>query len=280
MAADLLRLVELRGFEPLTPCMPCRCATNCATAPLPGGQLGNLSQRVCRTRNRPGVVRDSPSRCTTAGEAARWSGSRRGSPSRSCPCPARSPRAPQRPAQEPEHPGPGAPAVEHHDAGLPRRQSLEAVPQRGHHARGQLGDGLVARDGGLLAAGQPGGVLGRVLLGELVPREAGARALVLLPQPLVVHDLEPGGSPRRTPRSRAARRRSLRPQAHGAERGEVRRGGGGLRVTGLVERDVELALGALLEVPRRTPVPEQHQTAAHVTGRSIVGQSRQSRSSA
>jgi site-specific DNA recombinase len=27
-------LVELRGFEPLTPCMPCRCATSCATAPL------------------------------------------------------------------------------------------------------------------------------------------------------------------------------------------------------------------------------------------------------
>ena len=29
--------VELRGLEPLTPCMPCRCATSCATAPkLPG----------------------------------------------------------------------------------------------------------------------------------------------------------------------------------------------------------------------------------------------------
>src|SRR6478609_7907854 len=26
-------LVELRGLEPLTPCMPCRCATSCATAP-------------------------------------------------------------------------------------------------------------------------------------------------------------------------------------------------------------------------------------------------------
>jgi hypothetical protein len=28
--------VELRGFEPLTPCMPCRCATSCATAPIVG----------------------------------------------------------------------------------------------------------------------------------------------------------------------------------------------------------------------------------------------------
>ena len=26
-------MVDLRGFEPLTPCMPCRCATNCATDP-------------------------------------------------------------------------------------------------------------------------------------------------------------------------------------------------------------------------------------------------------
>lgn len=26
-------LVDLRGLEPLTPCMPCRCATSCATGP-------------------------------------------------------------------------------------------------------------------------------------------------------------------------------------------------------------------------------------------------------
>lgn len=26
-------LVELRGLEPLTPCLQSRCATNCATAP-------------------------------------------------------------------------------------------------------------------------------------------------------------------------------------------------------------------------------------------------------
>ena len=29
----MLTHVELRGLEPLTPCMPCRCATSCATAP-------------------------------------------------------------------------------------------------------------------------------------------------------------------------------------------------------------------------------------------------------
>ena len=50
--ADLFRssvsskrvLVELRGLEPLTLCMPCRCATSCATAPgvaAPGSPVGN-----------------------------------------------------------------------------------------------------------------------------------------------------------------------------------------------------------------------------------------------
>jgi hypothetical protein len=33
MGVAFLCLVELRGLEPLTPCMPCRCATSCATAP-------------------------------------------------------------------------------------------------------------------------------------------------------------------------------------------------------------------------------------------------------
>ena len=57
--------VELRGLEPLTPCMPCRCATSCATAPgpaaSPGGRrssgpasagLRNLRPILARSRNR------------------------------------------------------------------------------------------------------------------------------------------------------------------------------------------------------------------------------------
>ena len=37
--------VELRGFEPLTPCMPCKCATSCATAPLlPKASRGQLAE--------------------------------------------------------------------------------------------------------------------------------------------------------------------------------------------------------------------------------------------
>lgn len=31
--SSLVRAVDLRGLEPLTPCMPCRCATSCATDP-------------------------------------------------------------------------------------------------------------------------------------------------------------------------------------------------------------------------------------------------------
>lgn len=31
--SNVLLYVELRGLEPLTPCMPCRCATSCAIAP-------------------------------------------------------------------------------------------------------------------------------------------------------------------------------------------------------------------------------------------------------
>jgi site-specific DNA recombinase len=33
------KMVELRGLEPLTPCMPCKCATSCATAPSYDGRV-------------------------------------------------------------------------------------------------------------------------------------------------------------------------------------------------------------------------------------------------
>ena len=41
--------VELRGLEPLTPCMPCRCATSCATAP----------DCCCSSRLSPGLPRSN-----------------------------------------------------------------------------------------------------------------------------------------------------------------------------------------------------------------------------
>jgi site-specific DNA recombinase len=47
-------MVELRGFEPLTPCMPCKCATSCATAPGVGRPMEGAPRRatVAGTRRR------------------------------------------------------------------------------------------------------------------------------------------------------------------------------------------------------------------------------------
>ena len=55
--------VELRGFEPLTPSMPWRCATSCATAPLP--------RRAWRVyRDREGALQiGEPSAAVSTGRA-------------------------------------------------------------------------------------------------------------------------------------------------------------------------------------------------------------------
>jgi hypothetical protein len=57
-------MVELRGLEPLTPCMPCRCATSCATAPnscvlriILRKQLDYLKPQSCKTPIRPARTR-------------------------------------------------------------------------------------------------------------------------------------------------------------------------------------------------------------------------------
>ena len=62
-------MVDLRGFEPLTPCMPCRCATNCATGPSASpdqpGQLEKNTTRIAASTNRrssPGRVAPRPAR--------------------------------------------------------------------------------------------------------------------------------------------------------------------------------------------------------------------------
>ena len=56
-------LVDLRGLEPLTPCMPCRCATSCATGPdrFPLRRDNSISlQHV------PGLFEPSPPRAWRA----------------------------------------------------------------------------------------------------------------------------------------------------------------------------------------------------------------------
>lgn len=77
--------VDLRGLEPLTPCMPCRCATSCATdpdvllscRPVPRRHHRSVHHANAGQRNRsrhPGasLIR----RCGPPGARAGWSGSR------------------------------------------------------------------------------------------------------------------------------------------------------------------------------------------------------------
>jgi site-specific DNA recombinase len=72
-------LVEVRGLEPLTPCMPCRCATSCATPPRTRHtlanpcrrcEIGSTSRRGCRrsaaARRRSGAGRGRPIRSSRA----------------------------------------------------------------------------------------------------------------------------------------------------------------------------------------------------------------------
>lgn len=48
-------MVDLRGLEPLTPCMPCRCATSCATGPFSG--LSPLPRQPFDATTSAGVLR-------------------------------------------------------------------------------------------------------------------------------------------------------------------------------------------------------------------------------
>ena len=76
-------LVELRGFEPLTPCMPCRCATSCATAPWACCQARaprkapSESRRLAALRANPGRGSRSPRRRPARGPDRRASSATR-----------------------------------------------------------------------------------------------------------------------------------------------------------------------------------------------------------
>ena len=93
--------VELRGLEPLTPCMPCRCATSCATAPnnccpfelfrLSPKQLKYLRTAIPKIPNRAysarfrGFIRSRTLRWLWLTRRLRAAGPPRGSPSRGVP---------------------------------------------------------------------------------------------------------------------------------------------------------------------------------------------------
>ena len=48
-------MVELRGFEPLTPCMPCKCSANLSYSPLGNHQI---TSALGRRRSHSGVGGD------------------------------------------------------------------------------------------------------------------------------------------------------------------------------------------------------------------------------
>ena len=66
--------VDLRGFEPLTPCMPCRCATNCATDPWKSEEF---------SPDNPSTLHHSSLAIANSGQPRAWPRRRpSGSPSR------------------------------------------------------------------------------------------------------------------------------------------------------------------------------------------------------
>ncbi len=238
---------------------------------LPEGNSRNLSQPPPRWRNRlrrpgRGARRRPRSRCRTPVGGRRAAPARRAPTTRSCPSrgscrtarrgqpiSANRPTLRQAPwvTTMPVSPGPRA-----------SRHSRRA----GTHAGPDLRHGLGALDQQRLVVGQPRGVLGGEPLLELGDGQPGAGAEVVLPQPRVGLHVQAGGLG--DVRRRLARPGQVAgPEARGPQRGEVRRRGGRLRVPGLVQRDVGVALAAALGVPGGLPVADQDDPAGHLLGR-------------
>ena len=193
------RSVELRGFEPLTPSMPWRCATNCATAPSgvpPKGATVSLPMTPRARPNRPQggedpVATPLPTRRSTSGAAIRRA-PRAARPSGSCrarPAPARRPRGRARASTRPR---PARRPVGGHDRARPRRQVASRAsrpsPTRDEHVLHRL---PVAPAAHVLAA-QHGRPLLRPPLGDLRGREPLPGAGVDLAEARVQLDADAG----------------------------------------------------------------------------------------
>ena len=167
--------VELRGFEPLTPCMPCRCATNCATAPSGCPPKGRRRVYPCTT--------DCPNPPQGGGRPGHGRHLRRRVPGLDPPPGAAldelGPVAVAQGAEhppgdvvlEPEQPGGGGAArraVRGHDEALPRPERVEVLGERGTDPLGDLGQRLAGvAPARVLTAGQ-----GRLHVGPPVARPA------------------------------------------------------------------------------------------------------------
>ena len=130
--------VELRGFEPLTPSMPWRCATNCATAPggvPPEGATVSLPMTPRARPNRPQGGED-PGRAATPDDAFHVWSRHPARPSSQLGPVAVAESAEHPPgeleveAEQPERHGASRRTVRGHDGALPRRQVRQQLLER------------------------------------------------------------------------------------------------------------------------------------------------------
>ncbi len=281
--------------------MPCRCATSCATAPdghppVRQATRGILANRPvgCEIGSVPGTDRLLVVR--REAEAAADRVLREHAVTAVLGALQRLGELPG-PVEERHHADLEAGAVEHHDAGLARLERGDAVEQRGEDPVADLLGRLLPRDPARRVLDDPRGVLLGIADRELLQRQAGALADVVLPQPRVGLDRQPAGGGD-VLRGLESAGEVARPQAGRVEGGEDGRDGLGLGAADGVQRDVGVPLRAALRVPVGLAVPDQDQGAGRsrgarvwrgqapwapaVTsaGSSIRGQSRHSRSRA
>ena len=242
------------------------------------GQLGNLSQprsadaksgRPCRSSSRrvgptPVVGRQPQPR---AGRARRATAQPQLSTPRSVGACCVRPAEQRRRSADLE-----AGAVGDHDAGLPRRPATSRHSRSAGHHPGRDVGGRSRRPGTrcIRVAARPR---------RRTPRGRRSRELARMVMPCrapTSNSRSRSSTLAASPVARStyaqvcrARARSEVHSAAGAQRGEGRRDGGGLRVADLVELDVGVALGPAGVVPGGPAVPEQDQPArlASVTGR-------------
>src|SRR5579875_554983 len=166
-------MVELRGLEPLTPCMPCKCATNCATAPKrrpvyrgPTAACGPCSASVVPgllLRRRPGVVLLEPPAAAHVGQQRPPTVRQR----------CQSPPSVRVHSEQRADRGPGGTTVRDGDQQRTGPEPVQPVADTGRRPRPHLGVRLPAAATRVLPRLPP-----RVLLGEPRP---GLRARQALP---------------------------------------------------------------------------------------------------
>ncbi len=146
------------------------------------------------------------------------------------------------------------------DSGLPQPDGLRGFLEHGEHPGTHVCRDLGVRDLNLVLAGEIAGEQVGERGPELVAGHPLARPDVILTQPSVEHQVEPGERDqlgRRLPRAQQI----AGPDERRSVRGEESRRALRLYLPQVIERDVGMALGAPYLVPFGPAVPPQHQPA-------------------